>query len=344
MTLSERIFSKPITELTYSDIESYFTQARSETDLIEFKGYGSGKTIEDNFNGVHKAFCAMLNSQGGIIVWGAPYGVKATGQKEKVFQGELKPLSSVPGKDNMVNILVGNITPIPNSFKLEVIPNLDKTKSIIIIQVEKSEYAPHQFDNTYYMRIDGQTKPAPHHYVEALFKQIKYPNLAGYIKFSAPRVVKHHGTIIDIEISLWNLSPLQNEIKPKYILKVSPGQVWENFGVLEDMVLNVGRNELIQTELVDVLHYGFPYTKRWMIRYNDDVFENSKSINFNLFFGGQYSPMKMTGYILRFTDNAMNYSNPQSAITQKMENTLVVDLDTTINKKIEDYFKIPVNP
>ena len=33
------------------------------------------------------------------------------------------------------------------------------------------------------MRMDGQSRPAPHHYVEALFKQIKYPNLEGYIKF-----------------------------------------------------------------------------------------------------------------------------------------------------------------
>lgn len=32
------------------------------------------------------------------------------------------------------------------------------------------------------MRIDGQKKPAPHAFIEAMFKKISYPNLTGEIK------------------------------------------------------------------------------------------------------------------------------------------------------------------
>ena len=37
------------------------------------------------------------------------------------------------------------------------------------------------------MRLDGQTRNAPHHYIEALFKQIKFPNLKENLGVSAEK-------------------------------------------------------------------------------------------------------------------------------------------------------------
>ena len=41
----------------------------------------------------------------------------------------------------------------------------------------KSDYAPHQFNGKYYMRIDGHTITTPHHYVEALMRKLPIQDL-----------------------------------------------------------------------------------------------------------------------------------------------------------------------
>ena len=66
------------------------------------------------------------------------------------------------------------------------------------------------------MRLDGQTVNAPHYFIEALIKKIRFPNLEGYLKFHPP--IFHHQTAqwephytADIEIWIFNFSPMENE-------------------------------------------------------------------------------------------------------------------------------------
>lgn len=325
MTHSERIFSKPITELTYSDIETYFTESWGETDLIEFKGFDSRKSLELNLPNIHRTFCALLNSQGGIIVWGAPFGSKAEGQKESHFQGELKPLTEVPEKDWLVNKLVDKIIPLPNSFNIVILPNSTNNKSVVIIEVQKSDYAPHQFESTYFMRIDGQTKPAPHHYVEALFKQIKFPQIEGYIKFKRV-AISGRSVIMFLEVYLFNFSALQNEENISYILSCVPGKF--SNGEFQKKSIPIG-----------ILSYGSPNMFEHDLVYTDtEIIQNSGEITFLLQFTGKNSPTKMSEYKLVISPREeLNLDQLNTKITYISENKLMSDRqgEMSKNEKLE---------
>ena len=182
MDFSTLIFSKPIRQINYADILTYFGNPQTENDLLEFKSFPVQGTIQDKMNSLYKSICAFLNSSGGLIIWGAPMGLTQSGAKEKTFQGQLTHLDPTLEKDILVSRISSNIIPLASSFNLELVADQQGNK-ICVIEVTKSNYAPHQFDGTYFMRLDGQSRPAPHHYLEALFKRISYPNIEGYIKF-----------------------------------------------------------------------------------------------------------------------------------------------------------------
>lgn len=103
-----------------------------------------------------------------------------------------------------------SITPLPNGIRVRIIED-DQGGCVCVFEVDESNYSPHQFENIYYMRIDGQSKPAPHHYIEALFKKIRYPHLEGYLKFNrAIRDMDSYRIVFDVFVMNW--SPLQNAI------------------------------------------------------------------------------------------------------------------------------------
>ncbi len=332
MTHSERIFSKPIDRLIYSDIETYFTEARSESDLIEFKSYDTGRNLDSNFSLVHRSFCAFLNSQGGLIIWGAPAGITVAGQPEKQFQGALKPLQEVYGKDRMVNKLGDKIVPLPNSFKLEILANPENNKSVIIIEIEKSEYAPHQYDNNYYMRMDGQTRFAPHHYVEALFKQIKFPQIEGYLKF-VRAAVSRSNLIFFFDVYLFNFSPLLNEENVSYQITCSPGKFSDG-------------NSQKRGKTEDVLSYGSPFSAQHSIVCLDtDLRENSGKMHFFLQFIGTNCPTKISEYKLVLSDmEELNVAQLATKITFISENKLMSDREPqsiTKNEKLQSILGRP---
>ena len=76
MTYSKLYFGKELIELTYDDIENYFVDEKDESNKIEYKSYHNPdeKNHTENENGVVKAICGLLNSEGGIVIWGAPVG------------------------------------------------------------------------------------------------------------------------------------------------------------------------------------------------------------------------------------------------------------------------------
>ena len=88
MDFSNIYFGKSLRELIYTDIEDYFRQPREETTTIEFKSYNKQHgTVESSLEGIVKGICAFLNSEGGLLIWGAPNGEMQKGRKEKVFRG-----------------------------------------------------------------------------------------------------------------------------------------------------------------------------------------------------------------------------------------------------------------
>lgn len=224
MSLCKTYFGKEREELTYDDIENYFTEAKEESDKIEFKSYSDRGNKADLYDPVCKTISAFLNSAGGILIWGAPEGQEEEGKKEKVFRGDLAPIDFKLEQDALVSKVSDLINPLTNDIKLKILDKEDKY--VCVFEIDKSIHTAHQFKNIYYMRLDGQTRIAPHHYIEALMKQIKFPNLEGYLKINSfnrdmsNRLPPNNVFIYKLSVALviYNWSKIQNELNLSILL------------------------------------------------------------------------------------------------------------------------------
>jgi len=141
MDYSSAFFGKPLTALTYQDIVNYFIDAKEESNTIEFKSFNvKHGDLTKNLEGIIRSISAFLNSEGGLIIWGAPEGIKPQGQANKIFQGNLSPLSESKPKDWLINKISDSITPLPVGINIQPLQN---GKDILyIFEVQKSNYSP----------------------------------------------------------------------------------------------------------------------------------------------------------------------------------------------------------
>jgi predicted HTH transcriptional regulator len=182
MSLIKTLLNKELDNLVYQDIIDFFINEQEESDIIEFKSYSvQYGNFNKNLEGIIRAVCAFLNSAGGIIIWGAPNGETFGNTSKLVFKGELSPVQELKDKDWIINKISDSIIPLPIGINTKILQ--DGSNYLYIFEIQPSNYKPHQYKNTYFARLDGQTKPAPHYLIEALFKQIKFPNIEGYLKF-----------------------------------------------------------------------------------------------------------------------------------------------------------------
>jgi hypothetical protein len=306
MIFTKNYFNREnIEDITYQDLVDYFKTEKHENDKIEYKSFMSGESESQRQKekGIIKAISSFLNSDGGLLIWGAPKGQKVEGKKEKIFIGDLSLVDYLYEKDQFISKITDSITPVPRGILFHRIEH--QGKYAYILEISKSEYSPHQFDNQFYMRIDGQSKPAPYHYIEALFKQIKYPNIESYIKIENWQLSngKHQ-----LYISLWifNLSPLQNEYNISYRLICNKGkfQHWNSQFQNINTSFESSGHEKRRHNAIDILHYGQPLRQIEIIEFDQILASNSKEqVELILAFGGKHSPMKMSTYILELTSN-----------------------------------------
>lgn len=180
---AEQHFGKPLTDITPTDLTHFFATEHEESDTVEFKSYyekgqNNHKHKED---AVLKTICGFLNSSGGLLVWGAPEGHTPTGRQTKVFTGALSPVAKLIEKDTFISRVANAIVPLSNLVKMQRV-EINTGEYVYVFDVEQSVHKPHQFDNRYWVRLDGQTNVAPHYLIDALFKQIRYANLGGYVR------------------------------------------------------------------------------------------------------------------------------------------------------------------
>src|ERR1035437_10646203 len=97
MTYSKLYFGKELIDLTYDDIEDFFVEEKDETNKIEYKSYHNPdeRNHTEKENGVIRAICGLINSEGGLVIWGAPIGQNVADKKEKIFQGQLSPVDKL---------------------------------------------------------------------------------------------------------------------------------------------------------------------------------------------------------------------------------------------------------
>ncbi|WP_294963588.1 ATP-binding protein [uncultured Flavobacterium sp.] len=168
----EKIFGKNRHDVEIDDLEEYFSDEQEESSIVEFK---SG---EVEINDIFKEITAFLNTEGGLLIIGAPRERKKTVGKNviKICQGELT-YSNFKNKDWLYQKIASNIVPAPTDLKIE--EYLTEKGNVFLIDIAQSMNPPHQCcsDGKYYLRLERDAKPAPHGIVQALFNKRRVPSL-----------------------------------------------------------------------------------------------------------------------------------------------------------------------
>lgn len=191
-----KVFGKNIEELILDDIKIFFQNKQQEGPLIEFK---SG---EVEINDLYNEITAFLNTEGGILIIGAP---KETKEKigntlQRFCQGELT-YSQFSSKEWLLQKIYTNITPSPIGINIQHF--LTQNGNIFILEIPQSFNPPHQSNNTgkYYIRLETEAKAAPHGLVQALFDKRRKPLL-----FPDLKTKELDNGIDEVTVSLSNLS------------------------------------------------------------------------------------------------------------------------------------------
>lgn len=205
----EKIFGKKRDEVYLSDIKEYFSSPQEESSVVEFK---SG---EVEINDVYKEIAAFLNTEGGLLIIGAPRETKQTIGRNviKVCEGELT-FSKFKNKDWLYQKIASNIVPTPTDLKIQEF--LTESGNVFLIDISQSLSPPHQCssDGKYYLRLERDAKPAPHGIVQALFNKRRYPSL------NADVVIKDIKSHVDsVVVTIKNESSIPAE-KVSYMIEV----------------------------------------------------------------------------------------------------------------------------
>lgn len=314
---SKQYFGKDIDNLEYSDIEDYFNEEKEESDKIEFKSF---HPEHGNFNrdiqNVIKAVCAFLNSSGGIVIWGAPLGVDK--DNKKVFYKPLSPVLEYKEKDALISMISDAITPLPIGINVGILGK-DEEFYLYVFEVQKSNYSPHQCDNTYYARLDGQTRKAPHYLIEALFKKVTYPNIEAYINLSKRGNVRGSIFYLDIEMFFLNFSEFINEENLRYRI-ICPE------ATTEPALASAGHTGYEIEGKIEMLHYGAPERNAKRLFLNADVLSDrfNNRINVILSWAGKNSPLKFSSYEIDIGRDSIN-GNLATCFISIEENELAID-------------------
>lgn len=306
MSYIEQFLGKKAQELTYHDIQNFFAREQDENDKMEFKSYHGNERENDMYNNLLECVCGFLNSSGGLLIWGAPddktkkinVGGKSVNIKSCI--GDLKPIDFLLTKETFINKVTSTITPSPNSVKFLKFEH--EKKYVYLIEVEKSEYSPHQFAGKYPMRLDASTIAAPHHYVEALFKKISFPKLKA--KIEVHNVLNYYGdflALLQVEIS--NLSKIQNEQSLNYRIEIT-GNSKEIKASRPNMIVEeyVKDKWQIFGTCKGTLYYGQPFKSDISILI-DGGFLESGNLFVKVLFGGRHAPLQVANYKFFFDKN-----------------------------------------
>ena len=336
MSITNSITGINIEDITLENLSNFFSVEKEESDIFELKSFV--ERGQNNYghkeNGVLKTICGFLNSSGGLIIWGAPVGQIPAGRTENVFTGALSPVDRNLEKDAFIGKVTNRIIPIPTGIKFKKI-EVAENQYAYLIEIPESETKPHQFDNRYFMRLDGQTKVAPHHYIEALFKQIKYPELGGYIKFGR---LSTNGDLyfLNIMVFIFNHSPLQNEENVSFNLTINKG-IFHNHNVPNGdnrISYHLDGHQLRFNNFAEILHYGSPpYHSAIVVLRPDDLVANNNVVEFHLHFGGKFSPMKNSEYKMRLNNTLPKDSTP--LVYSIEENRIMYELGKDKGEEID---------
>jgi hypothetical protein len=158
-----------LSQLDLKELGTYFEIEQEESERVEYK---SGELA---IRGLFKEVCAFANTDGGVIIYGAPREVTDTQSnfngkaRRKVCKGPLCPTREDRTTDSFIQTLMTGITPAIVGIKIK--KHVVASGFVYVITIPESINSPHQVDGTYYIRIGTMSTPAPHGIVHALFNK-----------------------------------------------------------------------------------------------------------------------------------------------------------------------------
>jgi len=214
MNYSINILGKSIENLTKQDLVDFFADDKIETSTLEFK---SGETEPEK---LYKEIVGFLNCEGGLLILGAPKE-KSIDEKSKfkTCQGGLTAVTKFKNPDSISHKINSNINEIPIGIKVQPI-HLQNDDFMYVIEVPKSTIPPHQASNNgvYYIRIGGDSLPAPHGIVQSLFNRRQKPNLKIFISAKTPVLGGRMNNPFELQTTLRNKSDITAD-NPHVLLK-----------------------------------------------------------------------------------------------------------------------------
>lgn len=316
MNYSQAIFGNDLNSITYANIEDYFTVNRDETLNLEFKSYPTTGSHADKEKSIIKAICGLLNSEGGIVIWGAP--IETTDpQGNTSAVGALTPFSTTLDRDRLINKISSLITPLPVGIKVQKLDN--GGESIFVIEVPKSSQKPHQYRNHYYIRLDGQTKIAPHYLIESMMKSVNYPVIRGHIRLK--RIELQEGnTVLRFRHILYNTSQMINDIEVHYKFVAGPGTL---------LINGQGYVGFYEND-TPILSYGRPISDDFsLVISRADLARSNNEVTIAFNFVGQKSPSKTSVYTYSLENRTLGPVTDESRyLIRKDENQRPTDVST----------------
>jgi len=314
MNYSQILFGKDLYDLAYNDIEDFFNIERDETLNLEFKSYPAQGTHSDKENSVFKTVCGLLNSEGGIVIWGAPTEIRnALGNTSA--QGGLTPFNTALDRDRLINKVSSLIIPLPIGIRVQQL-NDANGDSVFIIEVVKSNQKPHQFKNHYFLRLDGQTIIAPHYLIEAMMKSIDYPLIRGHIRLKR---IELNGNYVELHLRklIYNTSKYINDLNLSFKLISGPGT----------MIINGNSYDGFYDNSEEIISHGRPIFGDFrLVIPSAALIEHNNIIKVALNFVGEKSPSKTSYYEYSLADLILGeVADENSFIIEKQENQLSSD-------------------
>lgn len=208
-----------------------------ENDRLEFKGR---KVVDLSIQGItdidrdllSKALSALANTGGGVLVLGindktrmvddGGISINLKSNGTRAWLEDLLPQLVDPpiSKINIYEIK-GNM---PES---QILPN----RAIYVVDIGESQQAPHQaFDNRYYGRVAGKSRPLNHRMVLDIMNRRQFPNLKinfgfGYVRDSDANSIVDEGNHVVLVVFFENIGTIYAKYVncilyiPKYLIE-----------------------------------------------------------------------------------------------------------------------------
>lgn len=209
MSFCQHFFGKEIDKVEFQDVDNLLKRPDLESTFLECKSCDDHEVKSKKYA---LSIAGFLNTDGGLLIIGTP----RQDSKTKQFQSNFTFHSRID-KDHLRDRLIGSIEPLPKGVQIETVKKDGKDdQCVTLVDVPQSEYPPHQCQGTYYVRLDGANKPAPHGLVEAMFNGKRPRHQQALIEHFERKL----GRIMEDEkaMTILYFLVLENRLVPGYVI------------------------------------------------------------------------------------------------------------------------------